>query len=103
MDAVSAMCKQGIHAYLAEQHQQFRNKTLLKSIGVGALASGILAFVNQQANLSISVPYLFLPFGLITIAGMGEGILLSNNSDLEHKEAFDFVCKDKEGEDDEGN
>lgn len=101
MDAVSAMCKKGIHAYLAEQHQQFRNKTLLKSIGVGAFASGILAVVNQQANLSISIPYLFLPFGLITIAGMGEGILLSNNSDLEHKEAFDFVCK--EDEDDEGN
>ena len=34
---------------------------------------------------------------------MGEGLMLQNKNDLEHKEAFDFMCEEKEGEEDEGN
>jgi hypothetical protein len=29
--------------------------------------------------------------------------MLQNAEDLDHKEAFDFMCKEKEGEEDEGN
>jgi len=103
MVSVSSMCKQGVHAYLAEQHEVFRKRKLAKGIAFGSVSSLVLAFVNQRAGLGIPIPYLFVPLGFLTVMGMGEGIMLANNDDLEQKEAFDFMCKEKEGEDDEGN
>jgi hypothetical protein len=102
MTSVSATCSRGIHAYLAEQHSYFRNKKLGISLISGIIGSGLLLGVNQFTSLDIPTPMMFVPLAFTTAIGLGEGIMLQNKDDLEHKEAFDFMCKEK-GEDDEGN
>ena len=37
--------------------------------------------------------YIGAIFALITAASLGSGIMTNNSQDLEHKEAFDAVCK----------
>jgi hypothetical protein len=103
MSSVSAICSRGIHAYLAEQHSYFRNKKLGVSLISGIIGSGLLLGVNQYTSLDIPTPMLFVPLAFTTAIGLGEGMMLQNKDDLEHKEAFDFMCKEKEGEEDEGN
>ena len=103
MSSVSAICSRGIHAYLAEQHSYFRNKKLGVSLISGIIGSGLLLGVNQYTSLDIPTPMLFVPLAFTTAIGLGEGMILQNKDDLEHKEAFDFMCKEKEGEEDEGN
>ncbi len=103
MVSVHSVCSQGIHAYLAEQHNSFRKEKLGKGLIVGGLTSGLLIGINQGLKLDIPTPYLFIPLLMIGAVSVGEGIMLQNAEDLDHKEAFDFMCKEKEGEEDEGN
>ena len=103
MVSVQSVCSQGIHAYLAEQHTSFRKGKLSKGLIVGGLTSGLLIGINQGLKLDIPMAYLFIPLLMIGAVSAVEGIMLQNAEDLDHKEAFDFMCKEKEGEDDEGN
>ena len=103
MVSVQSVCSQGIHAYLAEQHNSFRKGKLGKGLIVGGLTTGLLILINQGLKLDIPMPYLFVPLLMIGAVSAGEGIMLQNAEDLDHKEAFDFMCKEKEGEEDEGN
>ena len=102
MASVNSVCSQGVYAYLAEQHNYFRKDKLSKSLLIGSLATGSLFGVGKVLNIDFSYG-VFLPLIFITAFGMGEGLMLQNKNDLEHKEAFDFMCKEKEGEEDEGN
>ena len=103
MVSVHTVCSHGIHAYLAEQHDYFRKGKLSKGLIFGGLTSGLLIGCNQLFKLDIPKPYLFIPLLFVGAISVGEGIMLQNAEDLDHKEAFDFMCKEKEGEDDEGN
>ena len=102
MASVNNVCSQGVYSYLAEQHNYFRRDKLSKSLLIGSLASVSLFGVGKALNIDLSYG-VFLPFVFITAFGMGEGLMLQNKNDLEHKEAFDFMCEEKEGEEDEGN
>ena len=102
MASVNSVCSQGVYAYLAEQHNYFRKDKLSKSLLIGSLATGSLFGVGKVLNIDFSYR-VFLPLIFITAFGMGEGLMLQNKNDLEHKEAFDFMCEEKEGEEDEGN
>jgi hypothetical protein len=102
MASVNSVCSQGVYAYLAEQHNYFRKDKLSKSLLIGSLATGSLFGVGKVLNIDFSYG-VFLPLIFITAFGMGEGLMLQNKNDLEHKEAFDFMCEEKEGEEDEGN
>ena len=99
MVSVQSVCSQGIHAYLAEQHNSFRKEKLSKGLIVGGLTTGLLIGINQGLKLDIPMPYLFVPLLMIGAVSAGEGLMLQNAEDLDHKEAFDFMCKEKEGED----
>ena len=102
MASVNNVCSQGVYSYLAEQHNYFRKDKLSKSLLIGSLATGSLFGVGKVLNIDFSYG-VFLPLIFITAFGMGEGLMLQNKNDLEHKEAFDFMCEEKEGEEDEGN
>jgi len=82
MASVNNVCSQGVYSYLAEQHNYFRRDKLSKSLLIGSLASVSLFGVGKALNIDLSYG-VFLP--------------LQNKNDLEHKEAFDFMCE-KEGE-----
>lgn len=97
------VCSKGIHFYLAEQHENYRKEQTLKGIGAGVVGTSLLFVANRFTDLSIPLAYQFVPLAFLTALGVGTGIMNQNKEDLEHKEAFDFVCKEKEDEEDERN
>lgn len=97
---IRSACSKGLNAYLAEQHTVFRTQKLAKGMLTGAVASGGLILANKFFSLGFDWWENLIPFGLITIASAGAGVISANSQDIEIKEAFDVVCKtfDNEGE-----
>ena len=90
---IRSACDKGFTVYLAEQHKTGMEKALGKGVVVGSVVTGLLYGIDRIFNLEIEWYYLLSPFVLITTASVGKGAISANSEDLEHKEAFDAVCK----------
>ena len=91
--SVRSVCEQGFHTYLAEQHRSSMKSALSKGIFAGAISSGLLALANHYGNLDVAWYYVASPFALITASSVAHQAIGESSQDLEHKEAFDAVCK----------
>ncbi len=99
--SIRSTCEKGFKVYLAEQHRDKMDNALGKGVVIGGLCSAL--FYGLDHFMKMDAPWYMAPsiFVLITAASVGGSAISMNSEDLEHKEAFDAVCK-KYSEEDKG-
>ncbi len=91
--SIRSTCEKGFTVYLAEQHRNGMEKSLGKGVLVGGVCAGLFYGLDRAMNLETPWYYIASIFVLLTAASVGKGAISANSEDLEHKEAFDAVCK----------
>ena len=91
--SIRSTCEKGFTVYLAEQHKKSMDKALGKGLLVGGVGATFVYGIDQLMNWETPWYYIGAIFALLTAASLGNGIMTTNSQDLEHKEAFDAVCK----------
>ncbi|MBT4661575.1 MAG: hypothetical protein HOC18_06695 [Candidatus Marinimicrobia bacterium] len=91
--SIRSACDKGFTVYLAEQHKEGMEKALGKGVVVGGVITGLLWGADQFLKLDVPWWGFVSTFTILTGLSVGQGAISANSEDLEHKEAFDAVCK----------
>ena len=93
---IESACKKGVAAYLAEQHDAFRSRTLGVATLTGAVGSSVLYGADRWMNLDLEWWQISIPFLVVLVAGLGVGAFKADSYDAENIAAFKEVCKRKD-------
>tara|TARA_R110000824_G_scaffold61907_6_gene164235 strand:- start:333 stop:572 length:240 start_codon:yes stop_codon:yes gene_type:complete len=69
------------------------DSSLTVGLSVATVSTGVLLFLNEKLKLNLAFWQILTVFPIITSFSLFPSLFSRNSEDLEHKEAFDAVCK----------